>query len=48
MKTVYKYQTENHASVIWYYDPLPMVYQTLSYGIMNPSHLVEMRGVNLP
>ena len=30
--------------------PLPMVYQTLSYGIMNSSLLVEMRGggVNLP
>jgi hypothetical protein len=28
--------------------PLPMVYQTLSYGIMNPSLLVEIRGVNLP
>ena len=35
----------------WYFDrpahvisnPLPMVYQTLSYGIMN-SLLVEMRG----
>ena len=40
----------------WYFDPpihgiptsLPMVYQNLSYGIMNPSLLVEMRGVNLP
>ena len=37
----------------WYFDPpahgistpLPMVYQTLSYGIMNSSLLVEMRGV---
>ena len=28
--------------------PLSMVYQTLFYGIMNPSLLVEMRGVNLP
>jgi hypothetical protein len=28
--------------------PLPIVYQTLSYGIVNPSLLVEMRGVNLP
>ena len=36
----------------WYFDPpahgiltpLPMVYQTLSYGIMNSSLLVEMRG----
>jgi hypothetical protein len=35
----------------WYFDPLahgiltplPMVYQTLSYGIMNSSLLVEMR-----
>jgi hypothetical protein len=30
----------------WNIDPpLPMVYQTLSYGIMNSSLLVEMRGV---
>ena len=37
----------------WYIDPpahgistpLPMVYQSLSYGIMNSSLLVEMRGV---
>ena len=28
--------------------PLPIVFQTLSCGIMNPSFLVEMRGVNLP
>ena len=36
----------------WYFDPpahgistpLPMVYQTLSYGSMNSSLLVEMRG----
>jgi hypothetical protein len=36
----------------WYFDPLPhgistplpMVYQTFSYGIMNSSLLVEMRG----
>jgi hypothetical protein len=28
----------------WNIDPLPMVYQTLSYGIMNSSLLVEMRG----
>jgi hypothetical protein len=26
--------------------PIPMVYQNLSYGIMNPSLLVEMRRVN--
>jgi hypothetical protein len=28
----------------WNIDPLPMVYQILSYGIMNSSLLVEMRG----
>ena len=28
----------------WNIDPLPMVYQTLSYGIMNSSLLVEMGG----
>ena len=28
--------------------PLPMVYQILSCGIMNPSLVVEMGGVNLP
>ena len=27
--------------------PLPMVYQTLSYGIMNSSLLVEIRGVSI-
>jgi hypothetical protein len=41
----------------WYFDPpahgistpLPMIYHTLSYGIMNSSLLVEMRGgFNLP
>ena len=33
----------------WFVDaPSPMVYQTLSYGIMNPSYLAEMREVNLP
>ena len=30
------------------FTPLYMIYQTLSYGIMNPSLLVEMREVNLP
>jgi hypothetical protein len=29
----------------WYIDLLPMVYQTLSYGIMNSSLLGEMRGL---
>jgi hypothetical protein len=34
---------------IFCHCPLPMVYQTLSYGIMNSSLLVEMRGgFNLP
>jgi hypothetical protein len=28
--------------------PLSMVYWTLSYGIMNPCLLIEMRGVNFP
>ena len=36
-------------NVMWtVLTPLSMVYQTLFYGIMNPSLLVEMRGVNLP
>jgi hypothetical protein len=52
----YPWYIDSPTHGILHFDPpihgiptsLPMVYQNLSYGIMNPSLLVEMRGVNLP